>query len=71
MPYYAVAKGREIGIYTTWTECKEMINGYSRPIFKKFDTKNEAEIFIINNSEEVKEVKEVVTAVKPLDPCSF
>jgi ribonuclease HI len=57
MPYYAVAKGREIGIYTTWTECKEMINGYSRPIFKKFDTKNEAEIFIINNSEEIKEVK--------------
>jgi ribonuclease HI len=57
MPYYAVAKGREIGIYTTWTECKEMINGYSRPIFKKFDTKNEAEIFIIHNSEEVKEVK--------------
>ena len=59
MPYYAVAKGRQIGIYTTWTECKEMINGYSQAIFKKFDTKNEAEIFIINNSEEVKEVKEV------------
>lgn len=66
MPYYAVAKGRQIGIYTTWTECKEMINGYSQAIFKKFDTKNEAEIFIINNSEEVKEVKEVVTVVKPL-----
>ena len=63
MPYYAVAKGRQIGIYTTWTECKEMINGYSQAIFKKFDTKNEAEIFIINNSEEV---KEVVTVVKPL-----
>ena len=49
MPYYAVVKGRQIGIYTTWTECKEMINGYSQAIFKKFDTKNEAEIFIINN----------------------
>ena len=30
MNYYAVAKGENIGIYHTWKECQEQINGFTR-----------------------------------------
>lgn len=43
---YAVAKGHEPGIYNSWEECQKQTNGYSKPVFKKFKTKIEAENFI-------------------------
>ena len=48
MPYYAVKQGKNIGIYNTWIECKEQIHGFSNAIYKKFDNKTEAELFITN-----------------------
>ena len=48
MPFYAVHKGKRRGIYTDWNECKSNIFGVKRPIFKKFDTKEEAEYFLIH-----------------------
>ncbi len=33
--YYAVKEGRKIGLYSTWEECKEQINGYSGAEYKK------------------------------------
>lgn len=39
---FAVKKGRKPGIYSTWNECKEQINGYSKPQFRKFRTFLEA-----------------------------
>jgi ribonuclease HI len=48
MPYYAVHKGKRRGIYTDWIECKQNIFGVKRPIFKKFDTKEEAEYFLVH-----------------------
>lgn len=44
--YYAVAKGRKPGIYSTWDECKLQVNQFSGPIFKKFHSQIEAENFI-------------------------
>jgi len=55
MGFYAVANGRNIGIFTSWDECSNSTKGYKNAIYKKFDTKEEAENFIklnsINNKE--------------------
>lgn len=48
MPFYAVHKGKRRGIYTDWLECKQNIFGVKHPIFKKFNTKEEAEYFLIH-----------------------
>jgi ribonuclease HI len=52
MPFYAVAKGRTTGIFLTWPECQESVKGFSGSIYKKFDTKGDAEGFIQGVSEE-------------------
>ena len=44
--FYAVAKGRNIGIYNTWGECQKQVNKFKGAIFKKFDTEEEAQHFI-------------------------
>jgi len=46
MVFYAVANGNTIGIFKTWSECKESIDGFPNPKYKKFETKEEAEEFI-------------------------
>jgi ribonuclease HI len=48
MPFYAVHKGKRRGIYTDWAECKQNIFGVRHPVFKKFNTKEEAEHFLIH-----------------------
>lgn len=55
MVFYAVTKGKNTGIFTTWNECNEQVKGFSDPIFKKFDTKQEAEEFITNEKKELHE----------------
>ena len=49
MPYYAVASGRTIGVFSTWDECNRAVKGYKNAAYKKFDTKQEAEDFVANN----------------------
>lgn len=44
--YYAVKYGFKPGIYTKWEECKEQVNGFPKPVYKKFDTEEDAKIFI-------------------------
>lgn len=46
MVFYAVANGKDIGIFSNWTECKKSINGYKNAKYKKFDTQEEADRFI-------------------------
>lgn len=46
MSYYAVHKGKNIGIYANWDECKKNTIGYSGSIFKKFNNKEDAEYFL-------------------------
>lgn len=46
MPFYAVHRGRQIGIFNTWNECKEQVHKYSNPIYKKFNNKIEANLFV-------------------------
>jgi len=46
MAFYAVAKGRSIGIFDSWIECKQSVIGFKNALYKKFNTKQEAEQFI-------------------------
>uniref|UniRef100_A0A182NUA7 Ribonuclease H1 n=1 Tax=Anopheles dirus TaxID=7168 RepID=A0A182NUA7_9DIPT len=50
MPFYAVAKGRQVGIFATWPECQSQVNGFTAARFKKFNTQAEAQNFIDQNS---------------------
>lgn len=47
--FYVVKKGHTPGIYTTWADCQNQINGFSGAIYKSFPTLEEAEVFYQNN----------------------
>ncbi|KAL4373411.1 hypothetical protein AHAS_Ahas05G0079100 [Arachis hypogaea] len=44
--YYAVRRGRQVGIYTTWEDCNEQVLGYSHAEFKGFHVHDEATAWI-------------------------
>ena len=50
MEYYAIAKGKKTGIFANWNSCKTYIDGYKGAIFKKFDNKKDAILFIKKNN---------------------
>lgn len=46
MAFYAVKKGRQPGVYNSWDECSEQINGFSGAVYKKFNTVADAQAFV-------------------------
>lgn len=44
--FYAVRKGKEPGIYTTWADCQKRVNGFSGAEYKSFLTLDEAKKFL-------------------------
>lgn len=44
--YYAVAVGRDPGIYTEWEEASRAITGWKGPKYRRFDTRAEAANYI-------------------------
>jgi len=52
MPYYAVANGRENGVFLNWDDCNKQVNGYKNALYKKFNTKEDANNFIQGNKQE-------------------
>jgi ribonuclease HI len=44
--YYAIARGRKVGIYTNWNDAKKQIDGFRGAKYKKFATQQEAKQFI-------------------------
>mmetsp|Transcript_46418 Transcript_46418/g.112519 ORF Transcript_46418/g.112519 Transcript_46418/m.112519 type:complete len:346 (-) Transcript_46418:1753-2790(-) len=44
--FYAVAKGRKVGIFQTWDECKTQVHGFQGSRYKGFKTQSEAMEFI-------------------------
>jgi ribonuclease HI len=46
--FYAVARGKKPGIYSTWDECKAAVEGFSNAKYRKFNTREEAEKFVKN-----------------------
>lgn len=41
--YYVVWSGRQAGIYTNWNECLKQVNGFAKPVFKSFNSREVAE----------------------------
>ena len=67
MKYYAVAKGRQKGVYKTWEECKKQVDGYSGAIFKSFDNEADAKKYVAKKrSENNKVVRVCILCSKPL-----
>ncbi|XP_051469918.1 ribonuclease H1 [Apus apus] len=44
--FYAVRKGRRLGVYRTWAECQEQVNKFPSASFKKFATEKDAWAFV-------------------------
>lgn len=44
--FYAVRKGKKIGVFNTWNECKVQVDGYSGAEYKSFTTIDEANEYI-------------------------
>ncbi len=51
--YYAVRKGRTSGIYETWDQCKQQVDGFSGAEYKSFPTKEEALVYLGGNEKKV------------------
>jgi ribonuclease HI len=41
--YYVVWRGRQPGVYTTWADCQQQVNGFQGAKFKSFPTRAAAE----------------------------
>lgn len=71
--YYAVRKGIVPGIYTTWGECQQNINGFSGAEYKGFSTREEAEDFLndtdCNKEDITKRIYSTSEAVAYVDGC--
>jgi ribonuclease HI len=61
MPYYAVANGRNIGIFINWNDCNNSVKGYKNALYKKFDTKEEADIFIQANDSNIQTQNDITS----------
>ncbi|GMR35811.1 hypothetical protein PMAYCL1PPCAC_06006, partial [Pristionchus mayeri] len=44
--YYAVARGKHVGIYHSWPDCEKQVRGFPNAKFKKFPTEHEANAYI-------------------------
>lgn len=56
--YYGVKKGRNIGVYESWSECEKQVKGFSGAEYKSFLTLKEALDFV-NGNQEFKEDKDI------------
>ena len=66
MGFYAVANGRIKGIFTDWNSCLESVKGYRNALYKKFDSEEEAKIYIeLNNIISENPPIEVATTIPP------
>lgn len=49
MTFYAVASGNKVGIFLNWNDCSNSVKGYKNAVFKKFESREQAESFIAKN----------------------
>ena len=66
--YYVVKVGRVPGIYFTWEDCKKMVDGFPKPVYRGFETLAEAEAFYqgtgeVGKSQVTKELPKVYAFV--------
>lgn len=61
MKYYAVRKGKEKGIFNTWQECKERIEGYKGAEYKSFKERSQAQTYLDDVDKDIGE-KDILIA---------
>lgn len=44
--FYGVLKGKKSGVYLSWSECKEQVDGYPGAVFKSFPTMEAAQDYV-------------------------
>lgn len=47
--YYAVKKGYNPGVYSTWKDCQSQVSGFSNALFKVFESYEDAEKYMEND----------------------
>lgn len=52
MKYYAVKKGRSVGVFSSWDDCQRSVSGFSGAVYKSFSGMVEAEAWLYGNKEE-------------------
>jgi viroplasmin and RNaseH domain-containing protein len=68
--YYAIAKGKNTGIYGDWATAEKQVDGFSGPIYKGFSCKWEAVNFLIAKLEWCQETDELTPAeIESLESC--
>ncbi|RIJ42651.1 ribonuclease H1 domain-containing protein [Pontibacter oryzae] len=50
--FYVVWKGRETGVYETWDDCKQQVEGFPKAVYKSFTTKDLADQAFQNSSKD-------------------
>lgn len=66
--YYAVAAGRKPGIYNSWEECENQVDGFSNARFKSFKTIDEAKRYLSDNTSSVSNYRKVcLLCAKPMN----
>lgn len=54
--FYVVKKGVKPGIYLTWDECRENVNGYSGAEYKSFSNEREAKLYLGIKNDYIKKI---------------
>ena len=49
--FYAVAKGRQPGVFNTWNDCNKSVRGFRGAKYKKFTTLGDANNFVNNKQQ--------------------
>lgn len=62
--YYAVRKGRTIGVFDNWAECEESVLGFSGSEYKGFKTKEGAQHYLKLKDKRKTYPKHLVTGIK-------
>lgn len=79
--YYGVKQGITPGVYTSWPECQQQVNGYKGAEYKSFKTEAEAHLYVYGkyepaqeyvttiklNEEETSELKYLLNAIRDAD----
>lgn len=65
--FYAVRKGKQPGIYTSWDACKRQVDGFSGAEYKSFQTEAEAKQYLDGGASEVQVEEDGDTLVAYVD----
>ena len=65
MSFYAVANGRNIGIFHSWNECSESVKGFPKAKYKKFKTTDECKTFIESYKESMSQTQTQSETIEP------